>query len=137
VLSFTRSSPPPIRSDRVALAPRSSTSRIHRLAILNSHPIQYFAPLYRRSARESEIDLTIYYCSRQGLAEHVDPDFGVSVQWDVPLLEGYESRFLPNPRRRDRVGGLFSLINPSIVREVHPWSFWRPTRRWTTSRRRG
>lgn len=90
-----------------------------KLAILNSHPIQYFAPLYRRIAEESGIDLTVYFCSRKGVDLYQDEEFGVEVEWDVPLLEGYESRFLPNVRDHPgRDGYFFSLINPGIVSEL-------------------
>jgi len=38
----------------------------YRLAVLNSHVIQYFAPLYRRLSQEPDIDLTVYYCRAIG-----------------------------------------------------------------------
>ena len=57
---------------------------LYRLAVVNSHPIQYFAPLYRRLAQEPDIDLTVYYCSRQGLETYKDAGFGgEEVRWDV------------------------------------------------------
>jgi glycosyltransferase involved in cell wall biosynthesis len=92
----------------------------YRLAILDSHVIQYFAPMYRRLAQEHDIDLTVYYCSRQGLDSYNDSGFGgVQVQWDIPLLDGYRSVFLDNLRREGGgVGGFWSLINPSIVSEL-------------------
>jgi len=89
-----------------------------RLAVLNSHPIQYFAPLYRRLAQEPRLDLTVYFCSRQGAETYFDEGFGKAVQWDIPLLEGYHYYFLPNLRRQDRVRGFFSLINPALVGEL-------------------
>lgn len=89
--------------------------RKFRLAVLNSHPIQYFTPLYRRLAQEPQIDLMVYYCHRQGAETYVDPGFGVAVQWDTPLLEGYNYRFLPNWRRAEQVGGFFSLMNGSVI----------------------
>jgi glycosyltransferase involved in cell wall biosynthesis len=90
----------------------------YRLAVLNSHPIQYFAPLYRRLAQEPAIDLTVYYCSRQGVETYLDAGFGIPVQWDIPLLTGYRSKFLPNLRRSDRVGGFLSLVNPALLHEL-------------------
>ncbi len=90
----------------------------YRLAALISHPIQYFTPLYRRLSQEEDIDLTVYFCSRQGLDEYIDPGFGRSVKWDIPLLDGYRHRFLSNVRRQDQVGGFTSLINPGIVKEI-------------------
>lgn len=94
-------------------------AKTFKLAILNSHPIQYFAPLYRRLTQEPRLDLTVYFCSRQGLETYFDPGFDKAVQWDIPLLEGYHHQFLPNLRRQDRVGGFFSLINPALVSELH------------------
>jgi glycosyltransferase involved in cell wall biosynthesis len=89
-----------------------------RLAILISHPIQYFAPLYRRLAQEPGIDMTVYFCSRQGVHSYDDEGFGTQVSWDVPLLEGYRHKFLPNVRRKAKVGRFFSLVNVALVGEL-------------------
>jgi glycosyltransferase involved in cell wall biosynthesis len=94
-----------------------------KLAILNTHPIQYFTPFYRRLAQEPGIDLTVYFCSRQGSEEYVDVGFGERVRWDISLLEGYQHQFLNNLRRRDQVGGFASLINPGIVAELRKHRF--------------
>ncbi len=51
-------------------------------------------------ARRPGIELTVYFCTDQGLAAAYDPGFGRSVRWDVPLLGGYEARFLPAGRGR-------------------------------------
>lgn len=91
---------------------------VYRLAIVNSHPVQYFSPLYRRLAAEKRIDLSVYYCSRAGLAPFQDPGFAEDVRWDVPLLEGYTSKFLPNSRNVDQPSGFWSLLNPTVVREI-------------------
>lgn len=94
-----------------------------RLAALYSHPIQYFAPLFRELAARPEIDLTVYFCSRQGLDMSYDPQFGHAFQWDIPLLEGYKSVFLPNLRRGTAVNGFFRLINPSIITELFRYRY--------------
>ncbi|HEU5103054.1 MAG TPA: glycosyltransferase family 4 protein [Roseiflexaceae bacterium] len=90
----------------------------YRLAIVNSHPIQYFAPLYRRIAQEPGIDLTVYYCSREGVDEYVDPGFGQRIKWDISLLDGYRYQFLPNWRQGNRPGGIASMVNPAIAAEI-------------------
>jgi len=90
--------------------------RRYRLAVVNTHPIQYFAPLYRRIAESRDIDITVYYCSRQGLEKgFIDAGFGKEVVWDIPLLEGYPHQFLPNLGGDRGVRGFLSLLNPSIV----------------------
>jgi len=60
-----------------------------RLAYVVSHPIQYQAPLLRRLADDSDIDLTVLFLSDFSLREHHEPAFGQSVRWDVPLTKGY------------------------------------------------
>jgi len=72
-----------------------SPQRKLRLAYFVSHPIQYQAPLLRRIAQEPDIDLKVFFSSDQSVRGYVDPGFGVQVKWDIPLLDGYNSEFLP------------------------------------------
>jgi len=83
-------------------------SQPYRLAYLVSHPIQYQAPLLRYIAAQPEIDLTVFFLSDLSVRGYQDAGFGIQVQWDVPLLEGYKHIFLPALGSRDRL------------------SFWRP-----------
>jgi glycosyltransferase involved in cell wall biosynthesis len=75
-----------------------------RLAYLVSHPIQYQAPLLRRIAQEPDIDLTVFFGSDMSVRGYRDEGFGVRVEWDVPLLEGYRHVFLPKLRDGDATG---------------------------------
>ena len=70
-------------------------SRTLRLGYLVSHPIQYQAPLLRRIAAEPGIDLHVFFGSDLSVRSYRDEGFGADVQWDVPLLDGYSSEFLP------------------------------------------
>lgn len=65
-----------------------------KLGVLVSHPIQYFVPVYRELARTQGIDLTVLYRTRVGVDAYHDPGFGQTVQWDIPLLDGYAHQFL-------------------------------------------
>ncbi len=67
-----------------------------RLAVVTTHPIQYYAPWFRRIAARSQIQLKVFYLWNRGAAAKHDPGFGRAVQWDIPLLEGYEYEFLRN-----------------------------------------
>ena len=78
--------------------PSKVALRTIRLAYVVSHPIQYQANLLRCIAADPEIDLTVYFCSDFSVKEYKDSGFGVTVQWDVPLLEGYRSVILPRVR---------------------------------------
>lgn len=65
-----------------------------KLAVLVSHPIQYFAPVYKKLSQNDDIDLTVIYQCRAGAEAYYDVDFSQTIKWDVSLLEGYRSQFL-------------------------------------------
>jgi glycosyltransferase involved in cell wall biosynthesis len=88
-----------------------------RLAYVVSHPIQYQAPLLRRIAREPDIDLTVLFGSDFSVRGYKDQGFGVEVTWDVPLLDGYRSHFLPRLRDTGTVSAL-SPISRGILRRL-------------------
>ena len=65
-----------------------------RLGIFVTHPIQYFAPLWRKLAAQAGLSVRVHFFSDHSIRGGVDAGFKVSVAWDVPLLEGYEHTFL-------------------------------------------
>jgi glycosyltransferase involved in cell wall biosynthesis len=93
-----------------------------RVAYLVSHPIQYQAPLLRRIANEPDIDLTVFFCSDYSLHPHYDPGFHRTIEWDVPLTEGYEHSFLPALGDRRRVS-LWRPFNYGIARALKAGRF--------------
>jgi glycosyltransferase involved in cell wall biosynthesis len=86
----------------------------HRILIVNSHPIQYFVPLYR-SIQEAGANVTVLYCSKHGLEGETDKEFGVSVKWDIPILEGYTPAFFKNYSFKSSVYGFLGLINFGLI----------------------
>jgi glycosyltransferase involved in cell wall biosynthesis len=67
---------------------------VFRLAYFVSHPIQYQAPLLRLIHADPNIDLTVFFYSDFSLSAYKDKEFGRTIQWDVPLTEGYKHYFL-------------------------------------------
>jgi len=65
-----------------------------RLAVFVTHPIQYFAPLWRSLAASPGLDLQVHFFSDHSVRGAVDAGFGVPVAWDVPLLDGYRYEFI-------------------------------------------
>lgn len=64
-----------------------------KILALTSHPIQYYAPLYRELTAMPDADLHVVYFSDISIRGGVDSGFGRAVAWDVPLLDGYASSF--------------------------------------------
>src|SRR5207237_402698 len=80
-----------------------------------SHPIQYFAPLYRALAQRDDVTLTVYFRSDESARPHVDREFGTEVAWPGSLLEGYDYRFLPSACAAP-LDGLGRRLNLDVVR---------------------
>jgi glycosyltransferase involved in cell wall biosynthesis len=47
-------------------------------------------------AQHPKLDHLVAYCSLRGAEAGHDPEFGTTVQWDVPLLDGYQWVQVPN-----------------------------------------
>lgn len=94
-----------------------------RLAYFVSHPIQYQAPLLRRIAREPDIDLEVFFSSDHTVRGYVDEGFGVNVEWDVPLLDGYRSSFLPRWRDAGKEPGFWRPLNHGIFERLERGHF--------------
>jgi glycosyltransferase involved in cell wall biosynthesis len=89
-----------------------------RVAHLVSHPIQYFAPLYRELAKRPEIDLTVFFYSDATSRPFYDAEFGRTIAWDVPLLQGFRWQLLPSAVQARPPGGFLRRPNWDIVRHV-------------------
>ncbi|HEV2382717.1 MAG TPA: glycosyltransferase family 4 protein [Terriglobia bacterium] len=86
----------------------------YRVLFVASHPVQYQAPLFRRMAEHPRLDIQVAYCSLVGAEAGVDPEFGVEVKWDVPLLEGYPWVHVPNRSPWPGLGRFLGLANPGL-----------------------
>lgn len=104
------------------------------IIIVSSHPIQYFAPLYKEIAREKDINLNVIYFSDISVKGSIDKQFGTTVKWDIPLLEGYRSIFLKNYAFNPSTYSFFGLLNlgvipylakaPKSIVWIHGWGYF-------------
>lgn len=93
-----------------------------KLAIVTSHPIQYNAPLFALLAKEDNIDLKVFYTwGVDSIEEKYDPDFKQVIQWDIPLLEGYQYQFLDNTSKDPGSHHFKGIINPELNQEIEKW----------------
>ena len=95
---------------------RAVSVQRYRVLAIASHPVQYMSPILRRMARHPQFDLHVAYCSLRSAEAAVDPGFGVTVQWDVPLLEGYSWTYVPN--RGSGRETFWGLRNPGLRRLI-------------------
>jgi len=95
--------------------------RRYRVLIILSHPVQYHGSLLRRMAACAELDLRVAYCSLRGAEPNRDPEFDVTVQWDVPLLDGYTWTHIPNAGSGTE--SFLGLRNPGIWKLIREGDF--------------
>ena len=105
-----------------------------KLAIITSHPIQYNAPLFKLLANRKNISIKVFYTwSQSEFGEKYDPGFGKKIEWDIPLLEGYEYFFSKNVSKSPGSHHFRGIDNPNLINEisdcqpnailVYGWSF--------------
>ncbi len=89
-----------------------------RVAIITSHPIQYYAPLFCHIAGATDVSIKVFYLWNFGITQQVDAGFKQSLQWDIPLLTGYDYEFVPNVSSNPGTHHFWGLQNPSLLERV-------------------
>lgn len=84
-----------------------------KLAIIITHPIQYYAPLFKLLAQK--INLKVFYTiGDQENQNQFEPGFGHEIRWDIPLLEGYPFKFVKNIATKPNSHAFNGIINPTL-----------------------
>lgn len=93
-----------------------------RLAIVISHPIQYHAPLYRFLADDGRFDLKVFFMTDRGARPYFDVFAGTMVQYDNPILGGYDSTFLRTGEPKGKWEQRTEFMQFSLRRALAGWS---------------
>src|SRR6266446_6925180 len=64
------------------------------LLVIETHPVQYHAPVYRYVQMRYDIPVSVVYGSDFSVGGYRDKEFGVTLAWDTDLLSGYAPVFL-------------------------------------------
>jgi len=92
-----------------------------RLAIVTTHPIQYYAPAFRLLHQRREVHAKVFYTWEQAQQRIYDPKFGRHIQWDIPLLEGYDYTFVKNIASQPGSHHFRGIITPTLTQEISAW----------------
>jgi glycosyltransferase involved in cell wall biosynthesis len=83
-----------------------------RLAAVVSHPIQYYAPLFRTLAER--VDLHVFFGQTLTAAQQAGAGFDTAFDWDVDLVSGYRSTVLDNVAAKPSPDHFFGCDTPEI-----------------------
>lgn len=92
-----------------------------RIGVLISHPIQYYAPIFRELAARCE--LKVFFAHRQNAEQQAKAGYGVAFDWDVDILSGYDSEYLVNDARQPSTDRFFGCSSPQIAERIRVGGF--------------
>ena len=92
---------------------------MQRLAIVTTHPIQYYGPLFSELAKH--LTIKVFYTWSQAREKILDEDFGIERKWDIPLLEGYSYTFVQNTAVNPGSSHFSGINNPTLIGEIETW----------------
>jgi len=96
-------------------------SRQYRVLAICTHPVQYHVPQFRAMALRTDLDLHVAYCALSGAEAAHDPEFGTTIEWDIPLLDGYQWVHIPNKGSGQE--SFFGLCNLGLWRLIREGQF--------------
>lgn len=67
-----------------------------RIAFVVTHPIQYYSPIFKRLTENNDSIIRVFYTWGVDSINKYDPDFKTTIEWNVPLLDGYDYFFCNN-----------------------------------------
>ncbi len=90
-----------------------------KLAIITTHPIQYYAPVFRLLHERHQIDIKVFYSWGEAALNNYDPGFGKTITWDIPLLEGYPYEWVRNIAPAPGSHHFKGIVNPDLVNRIN------------------
>ncbi len=92
-----------------------------KLAIITTHPIQYYAPLFKLLHQQKKLQIKVFYTWGDASLNQFDPGFGKSINWDIPLLEGYDFQFEKNTSKKPGSHSFWGIKNPDLSKNIKAW----------------
>lgn len=100
----------------------SPNQKQKRLAIITTHPIQYNAPLFKLLTEKNQISIKVFYTwGEDSIKQKFDPGFQRNIEWDIPLLEGYDYAMVENIAKNPGSHHYKGIINPTLNKEIEEW----------------
>src|SRR5258708_7599028 len=92
-----------------------------KLAIVTTHPIQYYAPVFKLLHQRGRVNIKVFYTWGKNAENKYDPGFEKKIEWDVPLLDGYSYQWQKNAANDPGTHHFNGIDNPEIINEISQW----------------
>ncbi|RZK19033.1 MAG: glycosyltransferase, partial [Flavobacterium sp.] len=90
-----------------------------KIAIILSHPIQYYSPFFAALNDEGFVFKVFYTL---GDSDGIDAGFGKQIMWDLPLLQHYDYEFLSNMSSEPGSNHYNGIISPDLISTVERYN---------------
>jgi glycosyltransferase involved in cell wall biosynthesis len=92
-----------------------------RLAIITTHPIQYYAPVFKLLHEKQQAEIKVFYSWGQNAVNKFDHGFNKPVNWDLDLLDGYPFEWMENTAVDPGSHHFNGIINPNAIEQIREW----------------
>jgi glycosyltransferase involved in cell wall biosynthesis len=92
-----------------------------RLAIVCTHPIQYYSPIFRLLNERKKIEIKVFYTWGEKALNKYDPGFRKQINWDIPLMDGYCYEWVKNTSNTPGSDHFYGIVNPDLIGQIVAW----------------
>lgn len=92
-----------------------------RLAIISTHPVQYYAPVFKLLYERENINIKVFYTWGEKALDKYDPGFDKNINWDIPLLDGYPYEWVQNTADDPGSHHFKGVKNPDLINKIKQW----------------
>lgn len=96
-------------------------NNLPKLAIVSSHPIQYYAPVFRMLHERGRVAIQVFYSWGEASLKKFDKGFGKTIEWDIPLLQGYPYNFAENKSTDPGTHHFKGIQTPDLPLQIQAW----------------
>ena len=92
-----------------------------KLAIVSTHPIQYYAPVFKLLHGRGNIRIKVFYTWGEDSQKSYDPGFNKAVKWDISLLDGYPYEWVNNTAKYPGSHNFKGVVNPELPQQIEAY----------------
>ncbi|WP_158992198.1 glycosyltransferase family 4 protein [Mucilaginibacter sp. L196] len=89
-----------------------------KLAVITTHAIQYYAPVFKLLHQRQNIEIKVYYTWGESSQKKHDPGFNKTVNWDISLLNDYPYEWVKNTAKNPGSHGFKGVVNPELIEQI-------------------
>ncbi|WP_221284786.1 glycosyltransferase family 4 protein [Mucilaginibacter sp. SP1R1] len=92
-----------------------------KIVIIITHPIQYYAPVFKLLNQQKNLEVKVFYTLGKNAINKFDLGFKKKINWDIPLLDGYDYAWVENSSSKPGSHHFKGIITPKLIDLIKEW----------------